>query len=235
MTHLSRVIVLTVILGFFAIVFSFVPRHPVVAAPPTPAVPVDVTNTPLPVTGNVNATISGTPAVTISGMPTLAIASGAAVSVNNAATNPVLVSDVNNPAYNPIIGLCTVSQNTCNFSLFTETIPGGTTTIPAGFEFVIDSVSGTFFVPTGAVPNLVEVAAQMAGANYAVYFNPVLQGTAASLTYYTVSQATRIFCDATTSVSMYVESQNATGPATGQFTLTGHLVKCGTGTGCPAL
>jgi hypothetical protein len=234
MTHLSRVIFLTVILGFFAIVFSFVPRHPVVAAPPTPAVPVDVTNTPLPVTGNVNATISGTPAVTISGMPTLAIASGAAVSVNNAATNPVLVSDVDNPAHNPVMVLCGVSENTGNCNLFTETIPGSST-IPAGFELVIDSVSGTFFVPTGAVPNLVEVAAQIGGTPYVVYFNPVPQGTAASFTYYTVSQATRMFCDGSTSVSMGVNSQNATGPATGQFTLTGHLVKCGAGTGCPAL
>jgi hypothetical protein len=234
MTHLPRVILLTVLLGFFAIVFSFFPRHPVVAAPPTPSVPVDVTNTPLPVTGNVNATISGTPAVTISGMPTLAIASGAAVSVNNAATNPVLVSDVDNPAHNSIIGLCGVSGGTGSCNLFTETVPG-TTTVPAGSELVIDSVSGTFFVPTGSVPNLVEVGAQMGGAPYAVYFTPVLQGTSAGNSYYTVSQATTIFCDASTGVSMYVEAQNATGPATGQFTLTGHLVKCGAGTGCPAL
>jgi hypothetical protein len=32
MKHLNRVILLTLSLGFFAIVLSFVPRHPVVAA-----------------------------------------------------------------------------------------------------------------------------------------------------------------------------------------------------------
>ena len=49
----------------------------IAAAPPTPAIPVAVTNTPLPVQGTVNANVSGTvgvsslPAVQLSGTPTV--------------------------------------------------------------------------------------------------------------------------------------------------------------------
>src|SRR5215468_3153684 len=70
---------------------------PIAAAPPTPAIPVTVTNTPLPVTGTVNANISAP--VAVSALPAItgsvnATLTNASVSVNNAATSPVLVRNV---------------------------------------------------------------------------------------------------------------------------------------------
>jgi hypothetical protein len=56
MQHFARALLLTLGLGTFVVVLSFYPSQPAAAAPG--ATSVIVTNTPLPVTGNVNANIT---------------------------------------------------------------------------------------------------------------------------------------------------------------------------------
>lgn len=59
MKRFQRITLLTLALGFCAVTLSFLPGHTVVAAPaPPPSVPVTVVNTPLPVSGTVNATVA---------------------------------------------------------------------------------------------------------------------------------------------------------------------------------
>ena len=58
MKNLSRPMFLTLGLGLFALVLSFHPSNHAAAAPVGPSV--TVLNTPLPVTGSVNAAVSGT-------------------------------------------------------------------------------------------------------------------------------------------------------------------------------
>src|SRR6266700_1926247 len=67
------------------------------AAPPTPSIPVNVTNTPLAVTGTVNANI-GAP-IAVSSLPAItgnvnATLTNPSVTVTNGAASPVLVRNV---------------------------------------------------------------------------------------------------------------------------------------------
>jgi hypothetical protein len=118
MERFGRIILLTLGLGLTAVALSFFPRRPVVAAPPTPSVPVNVTNTTLPVQGtvaaqqsgawnvgvtrnvgisntpNVNANITNTTAIPVSGTLTATIASGATVSTTDGPGTTHLGQDV---------------------------------------------------------------------------------------------------------------------------------------------
>jgi len=99
---------------------------PLAAAPPTPSIPVSVTNTPLLVTGTVNANI-GTPTVNINGTPT--------VNVNSSATAPVYVDTEG-------------ARKGFNASCFTGNVDSvygqascSLLTIPAGRQIVIETIS----------------------------------------------------------------------------------------------
>src|SRR5450759_3881323 len=80
-------------LGILAVSLSWVASKPVDAAV---AAAVQVVNTPLPVQGNVNATVTGN--VGLTGSPT--------VTIGNSATSPVPVRDADNAARSPFAGSC---------------------------------------------------------------------------------------------------------------------------------
>jgi hypothetical protein len=115
---------------------------PLAAAPPTPSIPVAVTNTPLPVsisgTPTVNANI-GTPSVNINGTPT--------VNVNSSATSPVYV-DTDRPARNSFSASC----DTQNYDPASGQASCTIFTIPAGRQVVIESVACTAEVAAGQGP-----------------------------------------------------------------------------------
>lgn len=66
---------------------------PIAAAPPTPAIPVAVTNTPLPVSGTVNANINGTPTVNVNSLPAVQLSGAPNVNLATSSTSPVFVEE----------------------------------------------------------------------------------------------------------------------------------------------
>jgi len=148
---------------------------PLAAAPPTPSIPVSITNTPLPVsisgTPTVNANI-GTPNVNINGTPT--------VNVNSSATAPVYV-DTDRPERNGFNASCTTDPVDSTYGQAGCTL----FTIPAGREVVIESVACNAFLTVGNVPGQADiiVANYSAGpfpSGQGVYFPIALTKTASS-------------------------------------------------------
>lgn len=99
---------------------------------------------PLPVTGTVG--VSGTPTVSLSGTPTVNLGTVPAVTlsgtsnvaVNNTATNPVPIRDVDNPGRHPFTASCQNSSgNAAVFSISCNPSPSA----PAGAETVIQNIS----------------------------------------------------------------------------------------------
>ncbi len=121
--------------------------NPIAAAPPTPSVPVSVVNTPLPVSGTVNANINGASVnATINGTPTVN------ANVSTSATAPLYV-DTDTPARNGFNASCytdavdsTYGQASC--TLFQ---------IPAGREVVIESVACDALLVTGNIPGQADI------------------------------------------------------------------------------
>jgi hypothetical protein len=106
----------------------------IAAAPPTPAIPVSVVNTPLPVQGTVNANVSGT--VGVSSLPAVQLSGTPTVNLNTTPATPLYV-DADRSA-----------RNGFNSSCFTGNIDpingqAGCTilTIPAGRQVVIETIS----------------------------------------------------------------------------------------------
>lgn len=119
--------------------------NPIAAAPPTPSLPVTVVNTPLPVTGTVNANI-GTPSVNINGTPTVN------ANVTTSPTAPLYV-DTDRPERNGFNASCytpavddVYGQASC--TLFQ---------VPAGREMVIESVACNAFLVTGNIPGQADI------------------------------------------------------------------------------
>lgn len=118
------------------------------AAPPPRSVPVSVVNTP-----TVNANIIGTPTVNVATLPPItgavtATLSNTAVTVNNAATAPVLVRDVDN-GQNPYEVDLTLTNDTASWGTTNSTCNASTNatqcqisfTVPSGHRYVVEHVS----------------------------------------------------------------------------------------------
>jgi hypothetical protein len=166
----------------------------VVAAPPPPAIPVTVTNTPLPVSGNVSATISGIPTVNLT----------------NNSNNPLFVRDVDN-ARQPILGGCAIiladtsKFTSCNL-LFTDSTGATLTAVPTGKRLVIEWVSGEFdFMPTGTIPMHFALQVVTANAGTGFSFVPTKVGAVNSAyDQYQIGQQTRLYSDPGSTVSLSV-------------------------------
>lgn len=117
----------------------------IAAAPPTPSIPVNVTNTPLAVQGTVNANVSGT--VGVSSLPAVQLSGTPTVSVNSSSTNPVYV-DADRPARNSFSASC----DTENYDPTSGQASCTIFTIPAGRQVVIESVACTAEVAAGQGP-----------------------------------------------------------------------------------
>jgi hypothetical protein len=126
MKNFLKPLLVAVGLGIFALVMALTNSKPVVAQ--TSSVPVRVTNTPLPITGNVNVTNASLPVTgSLSGL------------ITNPANNPVLFSNVNDSVDREFSGsLCEADYST------PPDCPGNPIADPAGnVEFV-----NSFAAPT---------------------------------------------------------------------------------------
>jgi hypothetical protein len=146
--------------------------NPLNAAPPPPSIPVTVVNTPLPVSGTVNANI-GAP-VAVSSLPAItgnvtATLANSSVTVSNAATSPVLVRNVDDGQHLFQLDL-TLTNDPATWGPTTSTCNGPPVStqcqisfdVPAGQRLVIEHVSAYVDGATGQtyqasfIGNLVE-------------------------------------------------------------------------------
>ena len=243
MQYFARVLLLTAGLGVFAIALSIYPSHPAIASVPgdPPSVPVKVTNTPLPVTGNVNAAVTSLPAVQISGTPnvnatitngpvpvsgTVAVSNfppaGANVIVGNTPANPVPTVATDNPDAEPfswgqsvvIVGGSPGPGVIATAALQVPTTLDGKTVK----ALVIDWVS----VSCGQLSNPavgVQVATNLNGTNVN-QFVPFPNGSDPSINV--LGQTTRLYASSGTTVTMSLLATENAGVCI--FSLSGHHV-----------
>lgn len=157
MKHFGRFMLLTLGLGLFAFVLSSLPSHPAAAAPGGPGV--TVLNTPLPVTGNVNAAVSG--AVSITGTPSVQITNAPAINVNNTPTSaiPVVQAPIGTSIYasscsaNTLqdYAVCNLATINSNMVLYVESA-----TISTSSSSVV--VSGFIASPQGVIITIPMIA-----------------------------------------------------------------------------
>jgi len=203
------------------------------ASPPPPSIPVNVTNTPLPVTGNVNANItngsvpvSGT--VAVSSLPPVTLNGASSVSVSNTSAAPLFV-DNGYTARTAIGAECDAqfdSSGQVNCSL---------ATVPAGHTLVIETITCAASVATGSpiVPILLNMGGPPIGGGSPISLNHRLLLTKAtsigSLDYYGLTTPVKMYAAATAGGSTGVSVSMQVGPSTanqgdGTCAISGYLV-----------
>ncbi|HET6201000.1 MAG TPA: hypothetical protein VFD93_11720 [Candidatus Acidoferrales bacterium] len=192
---------------------------------------VNVVNTPVPVTGNinanvtgsVNATLTGTPSVNVSGMPAVNVAS---VSGNVPVTNPLDGSG------NPIpLGVQTDESSPVELSCQQSFSSGSSVascspsfTVPSGELLIIDDVSLIAGLSSGQPSGSVIVFFPF--GNNVNFFLPLdAQGSTFGLNVFVAAQRTHIYSVASEPVSCAITASTAqTPPAEMQCVIVGHLV-----------
>jgi len=158
MQRLLRLLLFTGICGMLGFALSLVPPK---TAGGSAAANVNVVNTPLAVSGGVNATIVGTPSVNIANTPTVSLAPGTTVGVtgadlnfSNTLTTPLFVRDVDNTDANPFLyNFCTTTYS----SICTGQTPAIPTTTSDGRTVrlaVINQVEAVTGQPAAQVVDL---------------------------------------------------------------------------------
>jgi len=179
------------------------------AAPPTPSIPVNVTNTPLPVQGTV--AISNSPNVTLS----------------NTSATPLYVRDVDSSPLQPFMAWC---------SLDAFNPPGGNfpscvfaPVPPAGKRFVIETISADLELSSGSKPVSMNFETEAAGQNSVATFLPAtFQGSTPFFSFpdhYIVCQQVRLYSDSSAPGPMVLNitiSDTNSGSVTAYA--SGHLV-----------
>lgn len=173
MKKFPKIMLITLGFGLVTALIGFLTSRPATAQQPEGdehsgmihphVVPVNVTNTPLPVTGTVNATVTGTVNASQSGswnvgvnnLPAVQNVSfnGTAqpVSFSNTATTPVFNRDVDN-GKNPFVEVMDLDNRTppgINCSAITQCTATFPTPIPVGKRFVVEHVSAIVQGSTG--------------------------------------------------------------------------------------
>lgn len=184
-------------------IITLVPQKNASSAP-APA-PVIVTNTPLPVSGNVNASQSGVWNVGINNLPSTQNVSfnGAAqpISFSNTATTPIFNRDVDNSARNSVLGSCDLPSTSgpgtqfCNVQ-FSTSSGSNFTSVPTGYRLVIEFVSGEVDVPTGTtIVRNFGIRTTIGNSYTVINFDPRFAGTDSTVDVWRFSQQTRIYED----------------------------------------
>ncbi|HMK21849.1 MAG TPA: hypothetical protein VK466_05910 [Terriglobales bacterium] len=208
----------------------------VVAAPPTPAIPVTVTNTPLPVSGTVTASLNGTPTVSVASPVTVSGSVGitgnpAVTLLNNNEITPVYVETEANPAYFVQTGTCALSSTLTPY----QSTQNNCTTFTSGgfgvnYRLAVQNTSMAVQVPAGTVVQNAYLG-MVNGASVAAFsFIPLTKmgsdqnfdyyvGTANVHLYYATNQP--LGCGITTSPSPNAVASNILSI---QCTTNGHLV-----------
>lgn len=198
-----------------------------IAVPPPPSVPVSVVNTPLPVTGTVNANI-GTPTVNanVLGTPNVnaAISGVPNVHVNTDSGTPLVVDPDGASVRNSVSGTC----GPTNFNQFGE---GGCSmfTVPPGFNLVVETVSeqvAGLTTSTGEYIQHMEVGAENGNLGPLVligsYLVPAQVGTNGVATWYAGQAPVRLYYGPSTVFGCSVQVFGGTGGSM-YCAFTGHL------------
>ena len=202
---------------------------PIAAAPPTPSIPVNVTNTPLSVTGTVNANI-GTPTVNVNSLPAVQLSGTPTVNINSSQTAPVYV-DTDRPERNGFNASCNTDPVDSTYGQASCTL----FTIPAGREVVIESVACNAFLTVGNVPGQADiiVANYSAGpfpSGQGVYFPIALtKTTSSSLDEYQFMGTFRMYAssppDGAVGVGIFYRTNfSASYPQAFSCSVAGHMV-----------
>jgi hypothetical protein len=205
---------------------------------------VRVVNTPLPVQGTVgvnnfpaNQAVSGT--IGVNNFPATQAVSGTVnvgnfpsaqqVSFSNTGTTPLYIRDVDNPAHTPFLGtlFCLVPAGSvsCDASF----------SVPSGSELVIESVSARADLASGERA-VVELNVTTNGVTSLFIEIPLtFQITSSGIDTYTANQPVRLYADPGTSPALhaFLSGTSSTGVENFRITVSGYLVSCGSGTGCP--
>jgi hypothetical protein len=204
------------------------------AAPPPPSVPVTVVNTPLQVTGTVNANI-GIPTVNVNSLPGVQLTGTSSVNVTNPsltignpASNPVLVSDVadsvNQEYFN---NLCQTNDPTnayCAQNSVLPVVPSFTADSHPVKQLVIDFVSGNCIATPG--DDIMDVSVNTPGVSGESYFVvPVKIFSNASGSSWSFAQMTKIFAYPGSQIALVSHSNQLNGSYENcGATINGHLV-----------
>jgi hypothetical protein len=197
------------------------------------AEPVTVVNTPLPITGNVNAnvtnaslpvsvlntplstTVTNTPSVTITGTPAVAIAGTPTVQLTG----------------DPAAGAAIQAQSTCPSPCSPTPFADVTLfTVPAGKRLVIEHISGFVQLPSGAqaiysIKTAVD-ASYLGGVQFSeAHLDHLLGPVTQAGSVFSVSNSLRLYADAGTAVVFHVAVETAGGSVTYVLaSLSGYLV-----------
>jgi hypothetical protein len=144
---------------------------------------------------------------------------------------PLRVRDVDNPVRQPF--------QSSGFVSFSGQFGEEVVAVPTGKALVIEHVTGHIVVPGGQTPPQYISVATTLGGNTADHNFPVAYLTSAGtstspIDVYAVASAARLYSGAgTTSVTIRGIRTNLTGNASFSFSISGYLVNCGSGDGCP--
>ena len=201
---------------------------PIAAAPPTPAIPVAVVNTPLPVTGTVNANINGTPTVNVNSLPAVQLSGTPNVNLATSSTSPAFVEE-GYAARNAASSECDAAfdgNGILNCTL---------ATVPAGHTLVIETITCAVGVATGSqvVPIVLNMGGPPIGGGAPISLNHRLLLTKAasngSLDYYGITTPIKMYAAAAAFGSTGIGVSMQVGPSTanqgnGGCAISGYLV-----------
>jgi hypothetical protein len=194
--------------------------------PGSVAAAVSVVNTPLPVTGNVNATISGTPTVNVGSAPPVNVNFPNSIGINGpvgvenpkGAFNlplPLIQQDFENPARSAFQASCTAA---CVNGFLTCDLAN----IPSTKTLVIETVSASMSIDSPNFPARVIIVTKAGGIFANHYLSPVLVGSMANgISYYAVTANVKLYADPTVVSGTVVTNSNS---ASAYFTISGHFV-----------
>jgi hypothetical protein len=138
------------------------------------------------------------PTVNVGILPSVAISSlpaNGTVGINNAASSPVPVRDVENPARQAVGAntSCTFPANagTCNFTLFS---------VDSQHQLVIEYASAVVFMPTGQKLNFLYLFRHLNGSGISDYLAPSYEADDGSLARAMASVQMRAYADPSTDV-----------------------------------
>lgn len=231
MRRFARALAVTLGLVIIGSIVSLVPQK---NAAGSAAAPVTVVNTPLPVTGNVSASVSGTVgaqqsgnwSVGISGTPTVNanVTFPRSIGVQNARDLsslliPLLQQDTDNPARQPFTQECTVStldtagRGFCSLD-----------TVPTGKRFIIETVSGGLNTTPGIKPTQISLQVNTTGTVRAYFFSATFRGNSSFFgDSFVVNQPVRIYADSSTT-SVFNVTMSSPAPCAFDFVISGYLI-----------
>lgn len=175
--------------------------------------------------GAQNPHAPGGPAVTVANTPLPVTGS---VGVTNSASSPVLVRDVDNPGRHPFQAV-----NGCHMSSGIDDICAFTFSVPSTNLLVIETVSARVELPIGQKA-VVRITTTQGGVGVDHFLTVDPQGTFGTSDRLGVTHSVRLYADPGTTVRVRAARPSSTGgDADVTGAISGYLVDCGAGSGCP--